>query len=358
MSATFTARNMHDLTDQMVSQFKHHAYLRESRNGTVMRLPGVTTVTLSRPLENVCFLESRDANPFFHLIEALAMIAGENSVEFLSFFASNMKGFSDNGRTYNAFYGTRARNTWGDQIDDVIRILRDDPDSRQAIVNLWDPADLNRQTKDKACNLMMIFTREGDRIDMTTFNRSNDAVWGFMTGANMVHFPFFHEYVACALDCHVGSWHHSSANMHVYTWNEKWIKIMEESGPEFNGARKQDLYLSGTVQHTKLFDGSKRRRLFDTEVGSVIFEMKNWVEDFNDEKEPREIVQKGRLTPILRSIAIPAFNAFKVYKLARRDNKKFTTDDYSVCAEHLNKMPLHCDWNVAMARWLISRIAK
>lgn len=350
---------MHDLTDQMVKEFSLHAYPMKSRNGDVLRLPGVTTVTLLAPREKVCFLESRDANPFFHLIEALAMIANENSVELLSFFASNMKSFSDNGRSYNAFYGTRARSTWGDQIDDVIRILRDDPDSRQAVVSLWDPADLNRQTKDKACNMMMVFTREGNRIDMTTFNRSNDAVWGFMTGANMVHFPFFLEYVACALDCVVGQWHHSSANMHVYTWNEKWVKIVEESGPEFKGAVESDPYPVNGVSMVELFAGSKNRRLFDTEVGSVIFEMKRWVEDFNDGKLPRDILDPGgRITPILRSVAIPAFNAFKIYKLARRDNKKFTGDDYSACQEHINKMPRSCDWKIAMERWLVSRITK
>ena len=351
MSHTY-ARNTHDLVPKMVRLFNAAGYKRESRNGNVARLPGVTTVTLSRPYECVCFIDSRDANPFFHLMEALAMLVPVNSVEVLSFFASNMASFSDNGSDFNAFYGTRARVRWGDQINDVIRILKDDPNSRQAVVNLWDPMDLNKSTKDKACNLLMIFSVEDGYLHMTTFNRSNDAVWGFMTGANMVHFPFFHAYVANSLGVKIGEWHHASANMHVYDWNEKWKAICDEVKAELPPC----LYGDGTVRPLELMSSPGEKRLFDIELSTFLFEVQTHIAAFNTGVDRGDIAMKGRMTPIIRSVAVPAFNAFLAYKRAKARKQPFTQDDYHAAAAHLNLMPLNNDWRCAMARWMNRRI--
>lgn len=66
-------------------------------------------------------------------------------------------------------------------------------------------------------------------LDMTVTNRSNDLIWG-MLGANVVHFSFLQEYVACALGIEVGVYNQMSNNAHVYTetnsgWHpEKWLQ--------------------------------------------------------------------------------------------------------------------------------------
>ena len=235
-----TARNTNELSRKFYATMAKRGQLVKTRNGDALRLPGVTTITLRNPWERVNFGAIRDANPFFHLIESMAMLAGDlgNDVGLLSYFAKNMLLFSDDGSSYNAFYGTRARayrpigEHLGDvdQLKEVCRILQADPDSRQAMICLWDPdLDLGTETKDKACNVMMLFSVENEGLNMTTFNRSNDAIWGGVTGANVVHLSYFQEYVSCALEVPMGVWHHSSANLHVYLDNPKWPVVKEDN---------------------------------------------------------------------------------------------------------------------------------
>lgn len=221
------ARNTNDLQSKVYAALQEHGIYDTSRNGEVLRFNEPVTTILTHPLEKVNFCPVRDANPFFHLVEAIAMIAGYNSVKLMSFFASNMASFSDDGVTYNAFYGTRMRMSWGDQLDKVIETLRDTPDSRQAVINLWNPNDLWTHTVDKACNLQIIFSIVEGKLRMTTTNRSNDAIWGGVNGANVVHFAFFMEYVCCALDIEPEKWFHFSNNLHVYTDNPKWQKLKD-----------------------------------------------------------------------------------------------------------------------------------
>lgn len=265
-----TANNTNDLQWSIYNRFKRSSFRMDSRNGPVLRLPGVTTITLIRPEQRVNFCPIRDANPFFHLIEAIAMLAGDigNDVELMSYFASNMASFSDDGRKYNAFYGTRARQTWGDQLDLVIKDLQKNPQSRQAVLNLWDPSDLERPTKDKACNLMMIFDicPEECCLNMTSFNRSNDAVWGGVTGANVVHLSMFQEYVAGMLNLGVGYWHHSSANLHVYAENPTWIKLSE--------VPDQTQFIPAYPTWMDLFDGVKDRTGMDSWLKMFVSDLK------------------------------------------------------------------------------------
>lgn len=217
-----TARNTNDLAAKVYRALEAVGVHDQSRNGPVLRFDGPVTICLTHPWERVNYCPVRDANPFFHVMESVAMLANWNSVRLLSYFAKNMVQYSDNGRTYNAFYGTRARCYHGlDQLRTVVETLRKDPGTRQAVICLWEPEDLTIETKDKACNLVLIFAIRNGVLEMTTFNRSNDAIWGGVTGANIVHLSFFHEYVARAVNVTMGRWWHTSANLHVYLDNPK-----------------------------------------------------------------------------------------------------------------------------------------
>lgn len=355
---------MYDLAPRMIEAFKATGYKRSSRNGDVTRLPGITNVTIMRPTEKVCFFNSRDANPFFHLIEAMAMLAGKNSNPMLSFLAGNMKNFSDDGLRYNSFYGERARVTWGDQIASVIAELKRDPDSRQAVVNLSNPTDLLRQTKDKACNLCMIFSVEDQRLNMTTFNRSNDCVWGFLTGANMVHFPFFQEYVAAHLEgVSVGQWFHASANMHVYDWNEKWQALVDELAAEKKayGDESFDPYANGDTGGISLIGSGAELASFDRALFSMLEQIGGTIAAVTDHEgspnapwSPNLRLSGRRGDPqFLFRVVCPAWNAFLAYKLGRSAGEPKET--LNEMAHHEIRQMLDCDWRYACAAWINQR---
>ena len=189
----------------------------ESRNGMTLEMPAPVATVYKHPRHRVLMSRVRDANPFFHLMEALWIIAGRSDVEFLAEFNKGMGDYSDDGIEFNAPYGYRLRKAFAqDQIDTVIKTLTRDPNSRQAVCQIWDTEDLDKDTKDKACNMSIVFRMRNQRLDMTVYNRSNDMVWGAY-GANVVQFSMIQEYVAASLGVNMGTYTQVSNSFHVYT---------------------------------------------------------------------------------------------------------------------------------------------
>lgn len=350
----FTATDTNALMHIMYPAIKEHGVLESTRNGNVLRFEGNTTVTLTKPRRRVNFSPSRDANPFFHVIESLAMLVGYNSVELLSYFAKNMANYSDDGHTFNAFYGTRARRKELDQMRAVARNLRKDPYSRQEVVLLCDFQDLVKVTKDKACNLCMIFTvnQRTGALDMTTFNRSNDMVWGFVTGANIVHFSYFQEFIACAIGREVGVWHHTSANMHLYLNDQAENIFKSLSGEQEDGysdmydwvAHKQESDKIGPMLFETCPDG-------DTELTAYQFllhatSLCNELELAIRSKRLASGKNFGITNKWLLHTVIPVFNAFQCRKLGRDGDE----------VNHWLSKIQSPDWRMACSQWVIRRI--
>lgn len=211
-----SVRNVNELFSEGLWKLKVCGVEDSSRNGPVIRIMEPVLVTLEKPQERVMFNGERDCNPVFHLLESIHILAGRRDVAFLKQFNQNIDQFSDDGVTFNAAYGYRMRHHFGrDQLVEVIQILKADPASRQAVIQLWDSDDLSRKTLDKCCNTQLIFDITGGRVNLTVFNRSNDFVWGH-AGANAVHFSFLLEFVARALNKPIGKMRTISNNLHFY----------------------------------------------------------------------------------------------------------------------------------------------
>jgi len=294
------ARNTNDLQSKVYAALQEHGVSDTSRNGNVLRFSEPVTTILTNPLEKVNFCPVRDANPFFHLVEAMAMLAGHNSVKLMSYFAKNMLSFSDDGVSYNAFYGTRMRKTWGDQLEKVIETLRDVPDSRQVVVNLWEPNDLWANTVDKACNLQIIFSIVDDKVRMTTTNRSNDAIWGGVNGANVVHFAFFMEYVCCALNLEPEKWFHFSNNLHVYLDNPKWEKLKDSEVDDND---------PGTQIRLFSLEGGMDENNFDETVEILCDEL-----EIMCQEDGAYINADDYENEFLREVVVPMANTFHAWK--------------------------------------------
>jgi hypothetical protein len=222
----------------------------QSRNGPVLRFPEPVLTTILNPRERVLFHAGRDANPIFHCLEAIHMLAGRRDVAFLKQFNSRIPLYSDDGVNFNAAYGYRMRNHFGkDQLAHVIDTLKNDPGSRQAVVQLWDAADLGRETKDKACNTQMIFAVNRGKLELTVTNRSNDIFWGY-AGANAVHFTIIQEFVAAALGLEVGPYRTFSTNLHLYTELYNAVEYLE-SPPDVHEYN----YYDGPTRTTPIVQG-------------------------------------------------------------------------------------------------------
>ena len=219
--------NVNDVFLRGVDFFKSKVNYRTqpSRNGLTREALEPVTTVYSKPWQRVLFNEARDANPFFHLYEAIWMLGGSEDLRKLTHFNSGMANFSDDTLTLNGAYGYRWRDYFlTDQLKTVIQVLEKDPDSRRAVVQMWDcNNDLDSNSKDIPCNTHIYFKIRDDRLNMTVCNRSNDMIWGAY-GANAVHMSVLQEFIASSLNVGMGTYHQVSDSFHVYE-NEQWDKV-------------------------------------------------------------------------------------------------------------------------------------
>lgn len=230
------ARNVNEAYYIGLEALKEYGVKENSRNGPVLVMPNPVITTYQRPNERVLF--QRDAaNPFFHFMEGLWMLAGRNDVEWISTYNKSFAQFSDDGKIFHGAYGHRWRHHFGserrghgeggwdstDQIKIIIDMLRRNPSDRRAVLTMWDPlVDLCCTKIDIPCNLSIAFRvrtigQEAKKfaLDMIVFNRSNDIIWGCY-GANAVHMSMLQEYVAGCLGVEIGEYHQVSNNYHAY----------------------------------------------------------------------------------------------------------------------------------------------
>lgn len=231
-----------------------------SRAGECYALDEPLAVTYARPEQRVLFDANRDANPFFHLFEALWLLAGRNDARWLDRFVGDFSSrFAEEDGHLHGSYGFRWRKHFDldgegnpnlpDQLDTVVRLLKANPDDRRVVIQMWDAvSDLGQQRKDIPCNLMVVprirYGRVKDYagfgmdepeqlLDITVFNRSNDIVWG-MFGANAVQFSMLQEYLAGRIGVGIGKYTQISTNAHMYALHAKGNRTAR---PEYQGFR-------------------------------------------------------------------------------------------------------------------------
>ena len=99
--------------------------IRESRAGQVIEHDTPVATVFSKPYERVLFEEVRDANPFFHFMEGLWMLAGRNDLGFVRKYNKRMSEYSDDGISLHGAYGYRwIKHFDVNQIDVIIKRLK------------------------------------------------------------------------------------------------------------------------------------------------------------------------------------------------------------------------------------------
>jgi thymidylate synthase len=176
------------------------------------------TVRIERPTERCITVPERRNDIAAAVAESMWVIAGRNDLAFLSQYLPRAADFSDDGGlTWRAGYGPRLRNWEGvDQIAEVLSLLRRDPESRRAVIGLYDPArDFVQKTNDIPCNNWLHFLIRDGRLEMNIVVRSNDVLWGF-SGINTFEWSVLHEMMAFWLGVEVGDENFFISSLHLY----------------------------------------------------------------------------------------------------------------------------------------------
>jgi thymidylate synthase len=292
-----SARNVNEALLLGLHAVNEYGVLRDSRVGPVMVFQTPVTTIYENPTERVVFFPERDANPFFHFMEGLWMIAGRNDVEWISRFNSSIVQFSDNGRDFHGAYGYRWRKHFGfDQLDTIAYLLRLNPDDRRIVLQMWDPkVDLARAGKDFPCNTSIKFRINDGRLDMTVENRSNDMIWGAY-GANAVHFSMLQEFMAGWIGVPVGHYWQISTNFHAY------VNVMEKHSSLLGLSPGFDDYSLGNVEPYPMID----------------CDIETWQRELNMFINDGPII--GFQSKFFKRVAIPMLMAWQAFKAKQHDN--------------------------------------
>lgn len=332
------ARNVSSALAQALPYLIENGVREDSRNGVVLVAPEPVCTVYDLPCERVLFSATRDANPFFHLMESLWMLAGRNDVQFTATFNSRFIEYSDDGVTIHGAYGHRWRKWFGmDQLSKLIAELRANPKSRRAVLQMWSPHwDLVSKptydgnsvgglgSKDVPCNTTAYFDLRDGVLNMTVLNRSNDVIWGAY-GANAVHFSILQEYMAANIGVEVGTYRQVSNNFHVYT-DVYSISKLQNIADE---ARDGDYYTDNTVPFKMIDD-----------IGEWEYDLQNFFNMYDHG------LKVDFITPFFKGVAVPMFRAYMDRKHMTGDGRKYVEQ---IIAE---------DWKLACTQWIDRRQGK
>lgn len=315
----FQFNDINEAYAEMMSTQHLFTQAEDTRNGFAFAFQTPVLITHAVPERRVLFDPIRDANPFFHYMEAIWMLAGHNNVDFPARFAKNIRTYSDDGRTIHGAYGYRWREHFRiDQIDQIIFDLQKDPSSRRAVMAMWDAnSDLGVNSKDLPCNTHIYFRIMQGDLHMTVCNRSNDMVWGCL-GANAVHFSVLQEFMANALNLGMGKYHQFTNNLHIY------------EGFEHKYSAAPDRWYN----HTSTYD-----RIPFSPVNLDTREASDFVANSNQWESYPVFT-----CPIIVRNAIPMMQAWGAYKLG----------DFAL-ARHYASNIFDEDWKYACIEWLTRR---
>ena len=155
----------------------------------------------------------RVLNPAFAVAEALWILSGSDDAWIFE-FNSQLAQYADNGVLQGA-YGPRLRRWHGiDQLDVARRRLLEDPDTRRAVIQLFDPTRDHIGHSDVPCTLGYRFFLRGNRLHMHTSMRSQDLWLGFPY--DVFTATLIQELVAGWIGAKIGVYRHSVDSLHLY----------------------------------------------------------------------------------------------------------------------------------------------
>ena len=180
--------------------------------GPAKELSGVL-LELTNPLARISRTETK-GKPFSCLGELLWYLAKTKDLSFISYYLPAYKAYADGQEIFGG-YGPRLFNWDGlNQFANVAEMLKRKPDSRQAVIQLFDPLDITEPHKDIPCTCTLQFMVRGEQLHMLTYMRSNDALVGMPH--DIFCFTMFQEIMARTLCFELGRYKHMVGSLHLY----------------------------------------------------------------------------------------------------------------------------------------------
>jgi thymidylate synthase len=203
------------------------------------------TFTLQNPLDTLPVGIGRKPKLAIGAAEALLLCGGIASPGLLTSVSNSFRRFMEGGDLHGG-YGRRI----GPQFARAADRLLKDPDTRQAVMTVWDPFYDQLDTRDLPCTIAMNFRIRDDKLNMGVVMRSNDIWLG--TPYDVFMFTQLQATMANVIGREVGTYTHHAWSLHAYERNLEAIRDLHD----FNRATMlADLAVAGlaTIEHPSGF---------------------------------------------------------------------------------------------------------
>ncbi len=182
-------------------------------------------ITISDPRQRWVASRQPPLNVAFAIAEIVWIITGRNDLAFLEAWNRRFREYVGAGPKLHGAYGYRLRHHVGlDQLTRVYQALSRDPNTRQAVLQIWDSSvDLPQQDgspadQDIPCNLLSLIKVRAGKLEWLQVIRSNDLFLG--VPHNFVQFTCLQEIMAGWLGIDCGGYHQVSDSLHMYDYDE------------------------------------------------------------------------------------------------------------------------------------------
>lgn len=182
------------------------------------------TLYLHNPRNRIAYNPIRRFGFKYAFVESLMLFDNAKDLKYFLHYNKNMAKFSDDGYTLYGSYGYRI----ADYIKLVIDKLKNDNDTRQAVLPILRVEDSFVKTKDIPCTLSLQFLIRDNRLNMITNMRSNDIILGLPY--DIFIFTTLQEIIANELEIDLGWYIHRPASLHLY---EEHFDLFEDIGENF-----------------------------------------------------------------------------------------------------------------------------
>ena len=208
-----TGRHISHVWDDLLAYLLGHGKESAPRGLQIKEQLNVS-LHVEHPRSNILVNRHRDLGYRAMVAEWLWIASGTDKLASLLQYNKNYAKYSDDGVTLYGAYGPRIRKVW----DDVIRLIRNDRDTRQAVISIWAP-ETRRDTKDTPCTETLQFLIRENRLHLTVNMRSSDAWLGLPN--DFYVFSQLQNEMAAEVDEDLGSLTMNLGSSHLYAENFK-----------------------------------------------------------------------------------------------------------------------------------------
>jgi thymidylate synthase len=171
---------------------------------------------ITDPMDNKIINRERSWKPEYAEAEWKWYLSEDNSIgklgEIYGTIPQIWYKMADAAGKVNSNYGWQ----WGrnNQIDYIVDLLKNNKDTRQAAISIYDAKEHDCYSKDTPCTYAVQFTILHGRLNMCVVMRSNDLWYGFCN--DQYCFSKLQEMISLELGIETGTYYHFAHNMHLY----------------------------------------------------------------------------------------------------------------------------------------------